>query len=60
MKTTMNQTMIIMKKNKTSNKINDSLYHKIMNNLDNALEKAIINNNEELINNTIKLMNTSH
>ena len=42
----------------TSNKINDSLYHKIMNNLNNALEKAIISNNEELINDTIKLMNT--
>ena len=29
-----------------------------MNNLNTALEKALINNNEELMNNTIKLMNT--
>ena len=46
--------------NKVKNniKMNDLLYDKIMNNLNIALEKAITSNNEELMNHTIKLMNT--
>ena len=41
-----------------NNQVHDSLYSNIMNNLNAALEKVLISNNEELINNTVKLMNT--
>ena len=57
-----NECIKIENKNKQSNENNATLstlmYHKIMNNLNIVLEKAIKSNNEETINNTVKLMNT--
>ena len=41
-----------------ANKKESTMYNKIMNNLNTALEKALMTNNEELINSTIKLINT--